>query len=260
MVANLGTQEITDLQIEVGLWKSEVTEGQSLEDSWQLQQTWNEIAVCEDCFETEIASASLLGGSGYDLFNVQWLAESGHYRFIVNVVSSQDTDPTNNQYSVDFGVYQAFDIATRAYWEANGEETLDLSENTVMTTCPGVGMCYDFSLNISYGMLDQFEEPEFEIRDIEIELSVTNAGLTDAYLVDRDGSENHFYEDTNGEDMSNYTIDTIGKEFKVVVGYIPDPASDGYFEQSTQRHVAEIGSSQDYVGRVQIDVKNVNNP
>ena len=39
LVANLGTQEITDLQIEVGLWKSEVVEGQSLEDSWQLQQT-----------------------------------------------------------------------------------------------------------------------------------------------------------------------------------------------------------------------------
>ena len=162
LVANLGTEPVTDLQIEVGLWKSEVVEGQSLEDSWQLEETWTEIAVCEDCFETEIASASLLGGSGYDLFNVQWLAESGHYRFIVNVVSSQDTDPTNNQYSVDFGVYQAFDIATRAYWEANGEETLDLSENTVMTTCPGVGMCYDFSLNISYGMLDQFEAPEFE--------------------------------------------------------------------------------------------------
>ncbi len=254
LVANLGTQEITDLQIEVGLWKSEVVEGQSLEDSWQLQQTWTEIAVCADCFETEIASASLLGGSGYDLFNVQWLAQSGHYRFIVNIVSSQDTDPTNNQYSVDFGVYQAFDIATRAYWDANGEDTLDLSENTVMTTCPGVGMCYDFNLNISYGMLDPFELPEFEIRDIEVELSVTNAGLTDAYLVDRDGTQNHFYDDSNGEDMSNYTIDTIGKEFKVVVGYIPDPTSDGdYFEESTQRYVAELGTSQDYVGRVQID-------
>ena len=167
LVANLGTQAITDLQIEVGLWKSEVTEGQSLEDSWELQQTWTEIAVCADCFQTEIESASLLGGSGFDLFNVQWMAESGNYRFIVNIVSSQDTDPSNNQYSVDFGVYQAFDIATRAYWEANGVETLDLSDNTVMTTCPGVGTCYDFSLNISFGMLDPFEEPEFEIRDIE---------------------------------------------------------------------------------------------
>ena len=48
-MANLGTQAITDLQVEVGLWKSEVTEGQSLEDSWELQQTWTEIVVCADC-------------------------------------------------------------------------------------------------------------------------------------------------------------------------------------------------------------------
>jgi len=254
LVANLGTQAITDLQVEVGLWKSEVTEGQSLEDSWELQQTWTEIVVCADCYETEIESASLLGGSGFDLFNVQWMAESGNYRFIVNIVSSQDTDPTNNQYSVDFGVYQAFDIATRAYWEANGVETLDLSDNTVMTTCPGVGTCYDFSLNISFGMLDPFEEPEFEIRDIEVELSVTNAGLTDAFLVERDGTETHFYNDTNGEAQSNYTIDTIGKELKSVVGYIPDPDDDeGYFEISSERFVAELGNSQDYLGRVQVD-------
>ena len=92
-----------------------------------------------------------------------------------------------------------------------------------MTTCPGVGTCYDFSLNISFGMLDPFEEPEFEIRDIEVELSVTNAGLTDAFLVERDGTETHFYNDTNGEAQSNYTIDTIGKELKSVVGYIPTP-------------------------------------
>jgi len=254
LVANLGTEPVTDLQIEIGLWKSEVTEGQSLEDSWELEKTWNEIAVCEDCFETEIASASLLGGSGYDLFNVQWSAESGHYRFIVDVVSSQDTDPTNNQYSVDFGVYQAFDIATRAYWDATGGDIMDLDDNTISTTCPMDGMCYDFNLNISYGMLNQFELPEFEIRDIEVKISITNAGLTDAFLIDRDGTEQHFYDGSNGEEMSNYTIPNIGKGLKVTVGYIPDPTTDGaYFEQSESRYIAEMGTSTDYTGRIQID-------
>ncbi len=254
LVANLGTEPVTDLQIEIGLWKSEVTEGQSLEDSWQLEKTWNEVAVCEDCFETEIASASLLGGSGYDLFNVQWSAESGHYRFIVDVVSSQDTDPTNNQYSVDFGVYQAFDISTRAYWDATGADIMDLDDNTVSTTCPMDGMCYDFNLNVSYGMLNQFELPEFEIRDIEVEISITNAGLTDAFLIDRDGTEQHFYDGSNGKEMSNYTIPNIGKGLKVTVGYIPDPATDGaYFEQSESRYIAELGSSADYTGRIQVD-------
>ena len=38
------------------------------------------------------------------------------------------------------------------------------------------------------------------------------------------------------------------------MGYIPDPDDDeGYFEISSQRFVAEIGSSQDYSGRVQVD-------
>ena len=38
LVANLGTQPITDLQIEVELWKSDVGVNETLEDSWQLEK------------------------------------------------------------------------------------------------------------------------------------------------------------------------------------------------------------------------------
>lgn len=203
LVANLGTQTITDLQIEVELWKSDVAVNETLEDSWELENTWSEVAVCSDCFETELETATLLGGSGYDLYNIQWYAESGHYRFITSIISSQDTDPTNNEQTVDFGVYQAFDVATRAYWDANGADMLDLSDGGHTTTCPGQsGVCYDFNLNISYGMIQQFEIPDFEIRDIEVEVTVSNAGITEAYFIDRMGAEIHFYDDSGGEETS----------------------------------------------------------
>ena len=105
-------------------------------------------------------------------------------------------------------------------------------------------------------MLNQFELPEFEIRDIEVELSVTNAGLMDAFLINRDGSEAYFYEASNGEDLSNYTISDIGKGVKVVVGYIPEPQGEAYFEQSEDRFIAEIGTSMDYTGRIRVDGSN----
>ena len=259
LVANLGTQTVTDLQVEVELWKSEVGANETLEDSWQLQDTWTEVAVCSDCFEKELETATLLGGYGFDLSTIQWFAESGHYRFITRVISSQDTDPTNNEYTVDFGVYQAFDVATRAYWDATGVDVMDLSDGTISSTCPSEpGTCYDFNLNVSYAMLNQFETPEFEIRDIEVELTVSNAGVTEAYLIDsKSGTQTAFYDDSMGAESSKLILsEQIGKAQKVVVGYTPSPQGDDLFETTDTRYVAEMGTSTDFQGRIKTDGTN----
>ena len=252
LVANLGTSSVTDLELEVGLWKSTVLEGLSLEDSWELQEFWTESAICEDCFHSELESGEILGGYGYDVLSIDWFAETGEYRFIVDIVSSTDTNLSNNQVIMDFGVYEAFDIRADILWNHNGDDFLDLSDDSISTTCPANGFCYDFTVEVSYGLLDVFAEPDFEIRDIVVEINVTNSGVLDAFMVDLDdGSETHFYSDGNGEQESSYFINEIGKSVKVPVGHYPNGSS--YEELGDARYVAEMYKIEEFMGSIQVD-------
>ena len=269
LIANLGISSINDLEIEVGLWKSNVEEGLSFEDSWELEEFWTHSAICDECYESELTSGEILGGNDYDIPEVSWFAETGDYRFIVDIFSSTDNNLSNNQVTLDFSVYQSFDVYTDITWNHNGGDTLDLDDNSISTTCPATGICYDFNVEVIWGLLDSSEEENFELRDIVVEVNVTNAGVLDAFMINSTGVNNtHFYDDAEGQKESSYYINDVGTRKRVVTSYIPGTVSedldgdgtveefDSYLPVGENRYMAQMYQTHEFGGTIQVDGSN----
>lgn len=269
LIANLGLSTVSDLEIEVGLWKSNVEEGINFEDSWELEEFWEHSAICEDCYTTELESGEILGGTDYDIPEVSWFAQTGDYRFIVDIFSSTDTNISNNKITTDFSVYPSFDVYTDIKWNHDDGDSLDLDDNSISTTCPADGICYDFTVEVVWGLLDFSEDVDFELRDIVVEVNVSNNGVLDVFMINSSGVNNtHFYDDSEGQKESSYFISDVGSPKRVVTGYVPgtvvdDLDGDGtpeitetYVPLGENRYVAQMYYPHEFEGTIQVDGSN----
>lgn len=266
LVANLGTETIGDLSVEVDLWRSTVLENTELDDSWEIVDTWAEVLICATCYETQLPSASMLGPAGHEVSTVQLNAEEGHYRFIVRLIMADDTDSSNNEAEVDFGVYPPLDIGLYAFWDDSGTDTLDMTDSSAQTTCPDEErMCYDFTVRLAFDVPgwtppeneEDRSDFEFSIRDIVMEIRISNTGVHDAMLIDRGGRPTSFYD--AGEPSSTMIIDQIGELEFVIVGFdmIPDedqqPGGPEYAGNASDRYIPTVEEIYEYNGRVEVD-------